>query len=137
MTLWRNVMLSYLQCYIWVRGKVVGEERGEGRGSNKYIGNCGWWKRRRLREAEKMSLLKRQKRASSTHQWHQRDKTKWNPTAVRHHPLPLYFFFIPLPFPFIHFFLLLPNYSSRSLYTHTHASKLKFNFFFSHLSSEF
>lgn len=29
-----------------------------------------------------MSLLKRQKRASSTHHGHQRDKTKWNPTAL-------------------------------------------------------
>ena len=33
-----------------------------------------------------MSLLKRQKRASSTHHGHQRDKTKWNPTAARRHP---------------------------------------------------
>ncbi|KAK1116550.1 hypothetical protein K0M31_018951 [Melipona bicolor] len=33
-------------------------------------------KGRRLRVAEEMSLLKRQKRASSTHHGHQRDKTK-------------------------------------------------------------
>lgn len=42
-------------------------------------------KGRRLRVGEEMSLLKRQKRASSTHHGHQRDKTKWNPTAL---PVP-------------------------------------------------
>lgn len=32
-----------------------------------------------------MSLLKRQKRASGTHQGHQSDKTKWNPTVATPH----------------------------------------------------
>ena len=59
-----------------------------------------------------MSLLKRQKRASSTHHGHQRDKTKWNPTAARRHPSSrlssLLFLFSspllspPLPRSFIH-----------------------------------
>ena len=46
-----------------------------------------------------MSLLKRQKRASSTHQGHQSDKTKWNPTAaVRRHPTFLSFSLSLFPF---------------------------------------
>lgn len=47
-----------------------------------------------------MSLLKRQKRASSTHHGHQRDKTKWNPTdAARRHPSPRDYLHLPLPPP--------------------------------------
>lgn len=42
-----------------------------------------------------MSLLKRQKRASATHQRHQRDKTKWNPTALPSFP---FLFSLPLVF---------------------------------------
>lgn len=52
-----------------------------------------------------MSLLKRQKRASSTHHGHQRDKTKWNPTAARRHPssrLSSLLLSRPRPLSFIH-----------------------------------
>lgn len=73
-------------------------------------------KGRRLRVAEEMSLLKRQKRASSTHHGHQRDKTKWNPTAARRQPASRLSSLPPVPPPRPRFFIHSPFLAPTSCY---------------------
>jgi len=58
------------------RGREREREKGRERGREIKMGVPEQAEGRRLRVAEEMSLLKRQKRASGTHQGHQSDKTK-------------------------------------------------------------
>lgn len=62
-----QVFASYIRTYTEIKERERIYKRGQ------RVGKGG---ARRLRASEEMSLLKRQKRASSTHQGHQRDKAK-------------------------------------------------------------
>lgn len=77
-----------------------------------------------------MSLLKRQKRASGTHQGHQSDKTKWNPTVTTPHGESS---LLVSSFPFLYSFPLSSEFSSRATqclsFLSLHSWLLLFSFF--------